>query len=144
MSFDFEAFVDGYIECALWADAEPANANPDHPDYTDSWESGGLENLDLRPDARAKMIENGQLHDFVDANMADLLAYCEVREYDPSQGKVESYAGHDFWLTRNDHGAGFWDRGLGALGDRLTAAAKVYGSADDHTPYDCGDGTADV
>lgn len=22
---------------------------------------------------------------------------------------VEEYAGHDFWLTRNGHGAGFWD-----------------------------------
>lgn len=28
--------------------------------------------------------------------------------------------GHDFWLTRNGHGAGFWDRGQGALGDKLT------------------------
>ena len=24
--------------------------------------------------------------------------------------------GHDLWLTRNGHGAGFWDRGLGAQG----------------------------
>ena len=38
--------------------------------------------------------------------------------------------GHDFWLTRNHHGAGFWDRGLGALGDRLTKEAHVYGSCD--------------
>ena len=22
---------------------------------------------------------------------------------------VDEYAGHDFWLTRNGHGAGFWD-----------------------------------
>lgn len=36
-------------------------------------------------------------------------------------------AGHDFWLTRNRHGAGFWDRGLGALGDRLTDAAHAFG-----------------
>jgi hypothetical protein len=36
-------------------------------------------------------------------------------------------AGHDFWLTRNGHGAGFWDRGLGDLGERLSKAAKVYG-----------------
>lgn len=31
-------------------------------------------------------------------------------------------AGHDFWLTRNGHGAGFWDRGLGDAGDTLTRA----------------------
>lgn len=27
-------------------------------------------------------------------------------------------------------GAGFWDRGYGALGDKLTKAAKVYGTSD--------------
>ena len=42
----------------------------------------------------------------------------------------EGDVGHDFWLTRNRHGAGFWDRGLGALGDRLTKAAHAYGECD--------------
>jgi len=42
----------------------------------------------------------------------------------------EEMVGHNFWLTRNRHGAGFWDAGLGALGDRLTKAAHVYGSCD--------------
>lgn len=35
--------------------------------------------------------------------------------------------GHDFWLTRNGHGAGFWDRGLGDAGDKLTALCKGFG-----------------
>ncbi len=35
--------------------------------------------------------------------------------------------GHDFALTRNHHGAGFWDRGMGKLGDILTTAAQSYG-----------------
>lgn len=35
--------------------------------------------------------------------------------------------GHDFALTRNGHGAGFWDRGYGEVGERLTESAKVYG-----------------
>lgn len=43
---------------------------------------------------------------------------------------VDSLAGHDFWLTRCGHGAGFWDRGLGDVGDQLTAAAKAFGGAD--------------
>ena len=38
--------------------------------------------------------------------------------------------GHDFILTANGHGAGFWDRGLGARGDRLTENCKPYGSLD--------------
>jgi len=55
---------------------------------------------------------------FLDSNATDLV------EMDPGQ------AGHDFWLTRNGHGAGFWDRGLGELGTRLTKAAHVYGGVD--------------
>lgn len=35
--------------------------------------------------------------------------------------------GYDFNLTRNRHGAGFWDRGLGEAGDRLTAMAHPFG-----------------
>ena len=39
--------------------------------------------------------------------------------------------GHDFWLTRNRHGAGFWDRGYPeAIGKALTDAAHAEGSAD--------------
>ena len=36
-------------------------------------------------------------------------------------------AGHDFALTRNGHGTGFWDRGMGAIGDMLTEECKPYG-----------------
>ena len=40
-------------------------------------------------------------------------------------------AGRDFWLTRNGHGTGFWDEGLGGkLGDALTKKAEAYGSYD--------------
>ena len=36
-------------------------------------------------------------------------------------------AGHDFALTRNGHGTGFWDRGMGEMGDMLTEECKPYG-----------------
>jgi len=37
-------------------------------------------------------------------------------------------AGHDFWLTRNGHGAGFWDGDWSEpAGEQLTAAAKKFG-----------------
>lgn len=39
-------------------------------------------------------------------------------------------AGHDFWLTRNHHGAGFWDRGLGEVGNMLTTAAHKWPEVD--------------
>ena len=41
-----------------------------------------------------------------------------------------STVGHDFWLTRNGHGAGFWDRGLGDIGDKLTTLCKEFPNVD--------------
>lgn len=38
---------------------------------------------------------------------------------------TEEQAGHDFYLTRNRHGAGFWDRGK-VHGDALSKAATKY------------------
>lgn len=57
-----------------------------------------------------------EIESFVRGNAADL------------EGMDVEQIGHDFTLTRNGHGAGFWDRGLGERGDRLTAACKAYGS----------------
>jgi hypothetical protein len=37
---------------------------------------------------------------------------------------------HDFWLTRNRHGCGFWDGSYKDLGDRLTNAAQAFGECD--------------
>lgn len=99
-----QAFLDGYVECAIWAstddDGEPL-------DSTDA---------ELSDDALDAM--RAECEDFWAANYADL------RTLDAGE------AGHDFWLTRNGHGAGFWDRGLGELGERLTQASKAHGSSD--------------
>ena len=38
--------------------------------------------------------------------------------------------GHDFALTRNRHGTGFWDRGYGKMGDDLTKWAHTFGEVD--------------
>lgn len=54
----------------------------------------------------------------------DAMSECE-RFYKASKGLIEKaglteeQAGHDLWLTRNGHGAGFWDRGLGDIGEKL-------------------------
>lgn len=37
-----------------------------------------------------------------------------------AEGYSIEQAGSDFWLTRNGHGTGFWDRGLGTVGEALT------------------------
>ena len=41
-------------------------------------------------------------------------------------GLSDEQIGHDFWLTRNGHGAGFWDREIGKVGDKLTNACKKF------------------
>lgn len=105
-----DAFFEGYVECALWSEtdeSDPSGGEPLDSNY-------GAE--DIAPEAMAEMRKD--CDDFCDENK-DLL--CESG-LDPAQ------AGHDFMLTRNGHGAGFWDRGLGDVGDDLSDAARVYGT----------------
>lgn len=103
---DVNHMIKAYIECALWSstddECEPLDSSYDSDDLSDS--------------ARAEMERDCE--DFYAANVVDLM------------GIDAGQAGHDFWLTRNGHGAGFWDRGLGELGERLSRAAEVYGSVD--------------
>ena len=103
-------FLDAYIECALWSSTDNSDESGGHP-LDDNY---GPE--DLSPEALAEFKRDCE--GFQESNTADLAGI------DPEQ------AGHDFWLTRNGHGAGFWDRGLGERGERLSKASKVYGSVD--------------
>ena len=99
-------FLDSYIAAALWSSTDSKEIALD--------ENYGPENI--APKALARMREDCE--DFQRVN-AMLLA----------QAGDESQNGHDFWLTRNHHGAGFWDRGYpNNIGELLTAAAHVYGS----------------
>ena len=54
-------------------------------------------------------------------------------DFEEMIGDNITQAGHDFWLTRNGHGAGFWDRPeiYGKdIAESLTAACKGYGTFD--------------
>jgi hypothetical protein len=44
--------------------------------------------------------------------------------------------GHDLWLTRNGHGVGFWDRGLGDRGDTLSEICRAMGEVDTYVGDD--------
>lgn len=116
MAFDLDAFTRAYIVCALWSSTD------EHGEPLDAVFSAD----DLSPDCEAKMRED--CADFAKAQSVDLADYCARMRSEEYAG--EERAGHDFWLTRNRHGAGFWDRGLGALGQRLSDASHVYGSVD--------------
>ena len=109
-------FIGAYAAAALWSSTGDDGSPLDDTHGPD----------DISPTCLASMRET--CTDFIAGNAADLSGYADRMkntEWSPS-----ARAGHDFWLTRNGHGAGFWDRGLGALGDRLTAAAEVYSSVD--------------
>ena len=118
-----DTFTEAYIECALWASGTYIDCHGKACD--DDGEEAEYFNFDdmdadLTEEALATM--GADCRDFQAANAADLEEYCQHRSV--------AHAGHDFWLTRNGHGAGFWDRGLGDLGERLTVASKPYGSCD--------------
>jgi hypothetical protein len=130
---EIEHVLKGYVEAMLWANAVcDIEGCEDRAAGSDCEHSNGAEkkfSLSDFSDADQTSMRD-DVEDFVLGNLADFRKYLEEREYDPSQGTVADYFGHDFALTRNGHGAGFWDRGLGRLGDRLSEASKVYGSSD--------------
>jgi hypothetical protein len=49
-------------------------------------------------------------------------------EVDWNDPEMVTHAAHDFWLTRNGHGAGFWDGDWpDEVGRKLTALSKEFG-----------------
>jgi hypothetical protein len=114
-----DKFTTAYVECLLWASTDNAN------------EQGG-EPLDANysaDDFAPEAIER------IKSDCADFLSDHRTLDLCCKHGLEQS--GHDFWLTRNGHGAGFWDRGHGADGDYLTSRAHVYG---EQYPYVGDDG----
>lgn len=137
MTIKLQAFIDAYIECAMWSNLMMYRCEHGENAYEcDECDpeliAPELESADASPgeyddslsDSARETIER-DCRDFVAANIFDLMA-C---------GLDSEQCGHDFALTRNRHGAGFWDRKhRGAIEDaaldRLTEASHAYGSQD--------------
>jgi hypothetical protein len=116
-----DAFTTGYIACALWSSMDNANEQGGDPldrNYSET---------DLAPETLERIKSDCAKFQ---ADNAELLAQYTQRINRVTEDPPEAYAGHDFWLTRNGHGAGFWDRNLGELGDKLTEASKAFGECD--------------
>jgi len=107
----FQTFFDAYLECALRSstdESDESGGNPMDQNYdVDAFNKSCL--AGLRAEAK----------DFYKLNEPK---WCDALS--------DEQAGHDFWLTRNGHGAGFWDRGLLLLGYVLTQASKEFGVVD--------------
>ena len=106
-----ESFLNDYLVAALWSstDIHPGaedqvNGDPLDKDFTIS---------DIAPEA----MEQAE---------RDCNSFLQIAEAQNLQ--LNDDAGHDFWLTRNGHGAGFWDGDYEKeLGAKLTELAKRFG-----------------
>ena len=109
-------FTKAYIEAALWSSNDD-NGDPFDENYT-------VDDISLE----TKMKMTVDCINFQKDNKVNLdKAY---KLYPENEWTNEEQAGHDFWLTRNGHGCGFWDRGIGDVGDRLTNICKEFGVFD--------------
>lgn len=119
---DTDLIFNSTLGTLLWSTTDIESGDPLDADYgTD----------DVSPEAKATLRE--EIEWFIEEYGDDL------RESLASDtGYTQEHIGHDIALTRNHHGAGFWDRGLGAVGTRLTEAAHNLGSFD---LYATSDGT---
>jgi hypothetical protein len=108
--------VHGYLVCAEWASTH--TENPDTPEED--------------------VVEFDSVHERF-SQEALVLAITECTSFVAKAGPTlldhlyPDSVGHDFWLTRNHHGAGFWDRDeLDAddRGKKLTHIAQSFGGKD--------------
>jgi len=116
-SDDCDAFVRSYVQTALWSTNDESD------------EQGGVpldrnySIADIHPRALWAMIRDCDA--FRAQNEADIIA--AVGDPFPMYARV----GRDFWLTRNRHGAGFWDGNYPEpYAARLTEAAHRFGEVD--------------
>jgi hypothetical protein len=67
----------------------------------------------------------------LDSMQKDCSEFCEaVKSQLPYLDADPIDLGHDFWLTRNHHGAGFWDGDWSDGSDVLTEIAEAFGESD--------------
>lgn len=99
-------FTRSYLTAALWSSTDD-QSEPLDRDYSPS---------DIAPATLAKM----------EADCTRFLAKNDITGYGDEQ------AGHDFWLTRNGHGCGFWEENHGTPEQcaLLDAAAEAFGAFD--------------
>jgi hypothetical protein len=99
-----DQFLASYVETALWASMHETGTPLDDSKYSDA---------ELADETRERM-------------RADCLAFMEQTETLISP--LSDHVAHDFWLTRNHHGAGFWDGDYPkSLGEELTKISHQFG-----------------
>ena len=142
-----DPFTRAYIESALWSSTvEPYqecsscgkgaimcqyDTDGDWPEWSLCSMCGGdPQGNSSEPPAD----QNYTWEDFAPATQARFIADCEAFQTQAESllGAAEhtrKNAGHDFWLTRNGHGAGFWDGDWPEpQAEQLTELSKTFGT----------------
>ena len=103
-------FFNAYLQAALWSST----------DDDDSPLDANYQQEDIESDTLAKMYDDCEK--FLQKASHLLL------EENCRQPNMMEQAGHDFWLTRNHHGSGFWDGDWeDQAGEELTTIAHEFG-----------------
>lgn len=110
-----DEFTQAYIDCAIWAEC-----------HQDSEDLNGKDAEDLAPETLGAMIADCQRFQTKHSALLKSAYMYKLEMNAHEQNTLPDYtptqAGHDFWLSRNGHGAGFFDRGLGDIGEALQEA----------------------
>ena len=93
MGMNIDQFTKAYIEAALWSSTD-GNDDPLDDNYSTD---------NLSPELLSQIIVDCQSFQ---TNHSGAWANAQTRR----EWSADQQAGHDFWLTRNGHGAGFWDK----------------------------------
>ncbi len=115
-----DEFTRQYAEAAMWSSSDESD------------ESGG-----------EPMDNNYDFSDLADETVQQMTQDCDKFQQENEDllekaygatGQDSSQAAYDFWLTRNGHGAGFWDGDWDTdefdFGEVLTEAAEKFGAVD--------------
>lgn len=120
-----ESFVRSYVAAALWSTTDESDESGGVPLDRDHDES------DLAPEALQAAVVDCLA--FLNRYGCYISASAERDDYRPTGdgGDVFAHAGHDFWLTRCGHGAGFWDGDWPeCYGTMFDKGAKGFGNVD--------------
>ena len=112
-------------------------SSADHALHTLIWSEGHDPDLQVSDDLRKRITADWESF----RQQAQALGFDAVEHratmIDPSEGDEWDYAAHDFILTRNHHGAGFWDGDWHApWGERLTTLAQSFGQIETYVNCD--------
>ena len=131
-----DEFTAEYIATALWSSADAFSYNHGERNNWDTEydedEPSGVSEPQPEP-----LDKNYTVDDIEDSTFMKMVDDCEdfqrkYHELYERGGWSDEQAGMDFWLTRNRHGAGFWDRSYKQpekeiIGEELTKMAHSYG-----------------